>query len=221
MRTLICGPETAKVSLRLIPSKRDGAGVLLRPDSRQAGGAFGAGIEETPDESARHPRLDRAVGERVAAEEVVLAVRNGGVVGVGSGAESELERVVALAVLHGEAVLQPLPCVAADEVGHAAGRVAEEDRHDLEVRVLVVRRKDRVRLRGALELFDLDQRLVAHRATRRRRRRSGGPWSPPRSGTCGRPRDWHCARWRGPRCPPSAVRPSSSRDPPDGRTPAR
>ena len=76
-------------------------------------------------------------------------------------AKAELERIESLAVLQGEAILQSLSGVAANDVRNAAGRVAQQHGHELEVGEFVAGREQRVRLRGALELFDLDQRLVA------------------------------------------------------------
>ena len=125
--------------LALHALEQGGSGVLLGPHAGQSAGALGARVEKPADQSAGHARLDRPVRERMAAEEVVLAVRDGGVVRVRRGPETELVRVEALAVLQGEAVLERLAGVAADDVRHAAGRVAEQNRHDLEVREFVAR----------------------------------------------------------------------------------
>src|SRR5262249_56157455 len=62
-----------------------GARVLFGPHPRQPTGPFGAHIEEPAGDGPRHARLYRSVRERVSAEEVVLAVRYGGVVRVGRG----------------------------------------------------------------------------------------------------------------------------------------
>ncbi len=97
----------------------------------------------------------------MAAEEIVLPVGDGGVVRVGGGSETELVRVEALGALHREPVLERLPGVAADDVRDAPRRIAQEHRHDLEAGELVVGRKQRMRLRRAFELVDLDQPLVA------------------------------------------------------------
>src|SRR6266436_1342641 len=142
-RTLMCGPLTAKVSLRCMASNRE---ARVHASVQPAG----------------HAQLDRSVGRAMRAEEVVLAVGNGGVVRVRRRPEPELVRVETLAVLHGETVLQGLPGVAADDVRNAARRIAQQDRHDLEARELIVGREQGVRLRGTLELLDLDQPLVAH-----------------------------------------------------------
>src|SRR5262245_14831469 len=96
------------------------------------------------------------------AKKVFGAVRNPRVVRVGGGTKPELVRVVALRVLHRDSVLERLPRVAADDVRNAAIRVAEQERPDLVASELVVGRKQRMRLRSALDLLYLDQPLVAH-----------------------------------------------------------
>ena len=83
----------------------------------------------------------------VRAEEVVLAIRHAGVVRVGRGAETELVWVEALGVLECEAVLQGLAGIAADDMGDAAFRIAEQVREDLEVGELVIGREQRMGLR--------------------------------------------------------------------------
>ena len=157
----MCGPLTAKVSLRCIASKIEArvfssAHTPVRPAVPNAAWVH-AGVDR-----AGHAQLDRPVGRAMRAEEVVLTVGNDGVVRVRRGTEAELVRIEALGVLQREAILQRLPGVAADDVRNAARRIAQQERHDLEARELVVGRKQRMRFRRALELLDLDQRLVAH-----------------------------------------------------------
>src|SRR5438132_215879 len=130
------------------------ARVLLGPHTGEAARAFGARVEEAADEVATHARLDGAVGERMTPEEVVLAVRHRGVVRIGCGPEAELVGIEALAILHREAVLERLPRIASHDVRDAPGRIAEQDRHDLEVRELVVRRQEWMRLGRSLQLLD-------------------------------------------------------------------
>src|SRR5262249_28376284 len=115
------------------------ARVLFGPYPCQATSPFGAHIEEPACDGPRHARFYGSVRERVSAEEVVLAVRYSGVVRVGRGSETHLVWIEALRVLHRQAILQCLTRVAADDVGDATRRVAEQDRHDLEARELVSR----------------------------------------------------------------------------------
>jgi len=58
--------------------------------------------------------------------------------------EAELIRVEPLGALHGEAVLQRLPRVAADDVRRTAFRAAEQPCQYLEIGELVGRREQRV-----------------------------------------------------------------------------
>ena len=116
----MCGPLTAKVSLRCMASKIE-ARVFSSAHTPVRPAVLSVRASNIPaDQRAGHARLDRAVSERMAAEEVVLAIGDGGVVRVRRGAEAELVRIEALGVLHREAVLQRLPGVAADDVRNAA-----------------------------------------------------------------------------------------------------
>ena len=81
---------------------------------------------------------------RVAAEEVVLTVRNTGVVRVGSADHAELVRIKSLDVLHGDAIFQRLPRVTSHDVIKAAIGIAEEVRQHFVVRKFVGRRQYRV-----------------------------------------------------------------------------
>ena len=68
----------------------------------------------------------------MAAEEVVLTIRNGRVMRVRRGAETELVGIESLGVLQSEAILQSLPRVAAHNMRNAPGRGAQQHRHELE-----------------------------------------------------------------------------------------
>ena len=124
----MCGPLTREGLLALHRLEDRGARVLLGPHAGQPGRAYRC-ARSMPAMSFPDMRdLERPVGQAMAAEEVVLAVGNAGVVRVGRGAEAELVRVEALGVLHREAVLQRLAGVAADDVRNAARRVAQQHR---------------------------------------------------------------------------------------------
>src|SRR5262249_7819787 len=135
--------------------------VLLRPYSGEAGSALEPDIEPAPY-GARHPDLDGSIECGMTPEEVVLAIGDAGVVGVGGSTEPEFVRVESRGVLHCETILQGLPGIAADDLWNAARRVAEHERQELEVCVLVVWREHWMRLGCSLDLLDLDQRLVSH-----------------------------------------------------------
>ena len=142
------------------------AGVLFGPDHGQPG---------TPPVPSRSvllavlgglvdwhgaAKLAGAVAPADLAVEVVLFGCAARVVGVGRADDAEAERVEALGLLEHEAVHVGLADVTAlrfavELRGDAVGE-------DLEVRPLVVRRQQRVRLRGAFDLGHLDQGFVAH-----------------------------------------------------------
>ena len=97
----------------------------------------------------------------MASEEVVLAVRYARIVRVGSTNHPELIRVVALGVLHGDAVFQRLPRITSYDVVGAAVGIAEEIGQHFVARKFVGGRQYRVRFRLALDLLDFDQSFVA------------------------------------------------------------
>ena len=97
----------------------------------------------------------------MAAEIVRLQVGDGGVVRVARAHDAELVRVVAVGVLHPEAILVGFPNIAAVDPGRARG-AAEQIGENLETREFVVGRKARMGLRRALELGDFRQRFVVH-----------------------------------------------------------
>src|SRR5574337_1486251 len=82
----------------------------------------------------------------MASIEIAVAVGAAGVVRVGCGPEAELVRVVAIHVLHGDAVLKRLTTVAASDVIDAADgrRQAEENGGNLVAGELVVGREQGV-----------------------------------------------------------------------------
>ena len=90
-------------------------GVLLRPDTGQAGGFDRADVDAGVDR-ARHARLDARVQSADGAKIVVLPVRGRGSVGIGGGTEAELVGIEPLDVLKGKPVLQRLAGVAADDM---------------------------------------------------------------------------------------------------------
>ena len=143
-RTLMCGPLTRKGFLARHAVEDAKRACSPRPTRRSVRRCFRVRASNMPPtRCAGHARLDRPVGESVAAEKVVLAVGHGGVMRVGRGAEAELVRVEALGVLQCEAVFQRLPGIAANDMRNASGRVAQQDRHDLEVGELVIGREQR------------------------------------------------------------------------------
>ena len=122
------GPVTPKVSLRYIASHIE-ARVFSSAHTPVSPPGFSSRTSIVPPISTPAKRRSTVPSASAcSAEEVVLAVRAGGVVRVGAAGHAELVRVVAARVLHSDAVLQRLAHVAARDAVDAAdvGRQAEE-----------------------------------------------------------------------------------------------
>ena len=113
--------------------------IFLGPNAGQSGGAFGARVKKSTDQIAGHARLDCSIRKRMAAEEVVLTIRNGRVMRVRRGAETELVGIEALGVLQGEAILQSLPGVAANDMRNTSGRGPQQHGHEFEAGEFIAR----------------------------------------------------------------------------------